>query len=50
MPQKEGLEVLSRFSQTIVCDLSRSYQIANGLMRFIRYPDRGQLASPMKPG
>ena len=50
MPQKEGLKVLSRFPEPVVCDLSRSYQIANRLMRFIWHPDRGPLASPMESG
>jgi hypothetical protein len=38
VPQKEGLKALSRFSQAVVCNLTRAHQIANGFMRFIWHP------------
>ena len=50
MPQKEGLKVLSRFSQPVVCNLICAHRIANGVMRFIRHPYRCQLVSPVQPG
>lgn len=50
MPQKKRLQMLSRFSQPVICDLARTHQIANSFTRFIWHPYRRQLTSPMEPG